>query len=266
MTMSVDNIIKMLCSSNQLKYRRLHFADFARELAPRPATVSVRVTLPSFFRSLLDDSANVLVQSVSGKKFSFWHSFLYCVYPGYITMSWYDRKELVDRFIDELDHDIWEHDSRSEIGLRDLIASDQLIAYLCSKFQINIIVCDSIRIHFTGPSGGLDRDMPSIMLFCDDSPVYHVITVDDIKVFRPDIDAHIISRLYQTAPAAPVAPAPVAPVAPILSSTDIAMLNQMRIDELQVLASKFNVPTFTVKTVKKLKKELVADIIAALTH
>jgi hypothetical protein len=291
MTMTVDNIVKLL-GDTQLKYRRLHFGDYTQELAPRPVTVCNRIGLPSFFQSLFDDGMNLSVQSVSGKKFSFWHSLLHCIYPNYIELSWYDRKALVDRFIDELNHDVQSYFQRDElisktnmqsedVRFHDQLSSNELIYYLSSKFKINIILCDTTRIYFYFPGLSFQSEMPTIMLFRDDSPIYHVITVDD-KTIAGAHDGLIMANLYATVPE----------VNRVLSNhtskSDTSLyskvnkltpeqsfkteaqpkLNTMKLAELQVLAQKYGLSIEKEgksKMVKKLKKELVEDIVSHLS-
>jgi len=211
-SVSVDTVIKLL-GDTQLKYRRLHFDDYARELAPRPATVSNRIQLPSFLRSLFDDATNINVETVSGKKYSFWHSFLYCTYPSYITQSWYRRKELVDQLIDELNHDVQSYFQKDpiiretnmdsvDVRFHSMLPSDQLVYYLSSKFQMNIVICDTTRLYYYFPSMSFRKEDPTIILYRDDSPTFHVVQIDDrrITVGHDRHDSLVMEDLYHNVP------------------------------------------------------------------
>lgn len=335
--MTVDKIVKLL-GDTQLKYRRLHFEDYTRELAPRPATVSNKIQLPSFFKSLFDDGVNLAVLSVSGKKFSLWHSFLYVTYPGYIDLSWYDRKSLVDSFIDELNRDVTRYFAKDEIitdtnmdvvnvRFHDHMPSDELLYYLSSKFKINLIVCDTTMLNFYFPGYSYNSSDPTILLYRDDSPTFHVITVDD-RPITSGYDRHdqsVTSMLHDTAPEVnrvlkehiskpkhvqakvkakpddsvpkvtikrkkpdtiskiqqPLPPAKdyshkveiYAKVNNLTATDAIKMdlapkLNTMKVIELRALAEKYGIDTEKqgkTKKVKKLKKELVVDIIDHLS-
>lgn len=327
--MSVDTVIKLL-SDTQLKYRRLHFDDYARELAPRPVTVSNRIQLPSFLRSLFDDGANITVESVSGKKYSFWHSFLYCAYPGYIDQSWYRRKELVDQFIDELNRDVQSYFQKDpiiketnmdpvDVRFHSMLPSDQLVYYLSSKFQMNIVICDTTRIYYYFPGISFCEDDPTIILLRDDSPTFHVVQIDDrkITVGHDRHDSLVMASLYQNVPEVnrvlkehvpkpkcmgngpkakfiPKIRAQTISTPKTVSETEIRSydqkvetytkinketpestfqmetkpkLNALRLTELQELAKKYDVSIEKQgksKTVKKLKKELVNDIMEHL--
>lgn len=294
-TIAADKIIKLL-GETQLKYRRLHFEDYTRELAPRPATLSTRITLPSFFRTLFDEGANLAVQSVSGKKYSLWHCFLYAVYPKYIELSWYERKALVDGLIDELNHDVRRYFQKDPIILstnmdpddvrfHDQLPSDELVYYLSSKFQINIVICDTTRIYFYFPEQKFNRELPTIMFYRDDHPTFHVITVNDQVIAQDD---YLMRGFYQTVPEVNRVLAEHTPMrkkdddgkfvlnhqyAEVNNLTPAQTfelevrpkLNGMRIDELQALAERYGLPIEKqgkTKMVKKLKKELVTDILA----
>jgi hypothetical protein len=330
--MSVDTVIKLL-SDTQLKYRRLHFDDYARELAPRPATVSNRIQLPSFLRSLFDEGANINVESVSGKKYSFWHSFLYCTYPPYIAQSWYRRKELVDQFTDELNHDVQSYFQKDpiiretnmdpiDVRFHSMLPSDQLVYYLSSKFRMNIVICDTTRIYYYFPGISFCKEDPTIILLRDDSPTFHVVQIDDrkITVGHDRHDSLVMDNLYQNVPEvnrvlkehipkpkcmATGTDIPKAKFIPKIRTQTISTpktvsetetrsyeqkidmytkvnketpegtfrmeskpkLNAMRLTELQELAKKYDVSTEKQgksKMVKKLKKELVDDIMEHL--
>lgn len=303
--MNVDKIVKLL-GETQLKYRRLHFDDYTRELAPRPATISTRIQLPSFLKSLVNEAVNMTVHSVSGQKFSIWHCLLYALYPDYITLSWYERKDLVDRFIDELNHDIESYFTKdpiiqrttmdlSEVKLHCKIPSDPLMYYICSKFNINLVVCDTTRLWFYFKDTDFDRTLPTIMLYRDDRPTYHVILVDDQVI---TVNKAYMVGLYETAPVCnrilkeytkltPPKQAPKAPKASKASKASKAQkefyadvnkldseqrieldtkpkLNGMKLAELQLLAEKCKISIEKqgkTKMIKKLKKELVVDIL-----
>jgi len=336
--LSVDSVIKLL-GDTQLKYRRLHFDDYVRELAPRPATVSNRIQIPSFLLSLFDDAANVNVESVSGKKYSFWHSFLYCTYPDYIAQSWYRRKQLVDQLIDELNRDVQSYFQKDpiiretnmdpiDVRFHDILPSDQLVYYLSSKFRINIVVCDTTRLYYYFPDISFCKDDPTIILLRDDSPTFHVVQIDDrkITVGHDRHDSLVMDGLYQNVPEVnrvlkehvskpryipPKKPAPQDATEPkdqnVVKSKFIPKinvqtisepktvsesrtyeqrldmytkvnkespedtfrmeskpkLNAMRLTELQALAEKYGVSMEKqgkTKMVKKIKKELVEDI------
>lgn len=290
--MTIDKIVELL-GDTQLKYRRLHFEDYTRELAPRPATVSNRIQLPSFFKSLFNDGANLTIQSVSGKKFSFWHALLHCIYPNYIDLTWYDRKRLVDQFIDELNHDVLSYFQRDEIiketnmngadiRFHDQVQSDQLLYYISSKFQLNIILCDSTRLYFYFPGVTYDKTMPTVMMYRDDSPTYHVVMVDD-RLITTEHDQLVMAMMYQTVPEVNRvlkehttkqkmdAYAKVNKLTPVESFKLEAhpKLNALRLVELQVLAEKYGVSIEKegkTKMIKKLKKELMQDITEHLSR
>lgn len=295
--MNVDKIIKML-GDTQLKYRRLHFTDYTRELAPRPVTVSTRIQLPSFLKSLVKDSVNITVHSVSGQKFSFWHCMLYSLYPDYITLSWYERKDLVDCLIDELNHDVQRYFTKDNIIRKtnmDLVnvkfhakvPSDELMYYLCSKFRINIIVCDTTRLWFYFSDLEFDRTIPTIMLYRDDRPTYHVILVDDQVI---TVNQSYLSGLYETAPECNRILTEHTTQLADPKSTNAEREQQkqfytkvnhldpgeqleldikpkitgMKLAELQVLAEKCDISIEKqgkTKMIKKLKKELILDIL-----
>lgn len=299
MTIAVNDIIKLL-GDTQLKYRRLHFNDYTKELAPRSVTISNRINLPSFYRSLFDDSANLTVISVSGKKFSFWHSFLYCVYPNYINISWYGRKKLVDQFIEELNRDVQTYFKTDDIirettmdpvNVRffDQEPSDELVYYLSSRFQINIVICDTTRLYFYFPGLTFQEELPTIMLYRDDSPTFHVISVSDLVITSSPSDKSLMKCLYDTVPeinrvlknhtqmrkqnpktkeleinSAYVHINKLTPEQTFTMEIK-PKLNRLRIDELQALAQKYDIPIEkqgkTKKNVKKLKKELISDIL-----
>ena len=292
--MTVNNIVKLL-GDTQLKYRRLHFEDYTQQLAPRPVTSSNRIQLPSFFRSLFDDGANLAVQSVSGKKFSFWHALLHCVYPMYIDLTWYDRKDLVDRFVDELNHDVQRYFERDEeitkttmesqdVRFHDILPSDQLIYYITSKFQINIIICDTTRLYFYFPGVTHDTTIPTIMLFRDDSPTFHVITIDE-RLVTTSYDGHdslVMVNIYKTVPEINRVLheyttkhkieryAEVNKLTPAESFKVEArpQLNTLRLAELQGLAQKYEISIEKegkTKMVRKLKKDLIVDILDHLS-
>lgn len=294
MTLTVDKLVKLV-GDTQLKYRRLHFKDYVRELAPRPVTLTNRITLPSFFQSLFDEGANLAVQSVSGKKYSYWHAVLHCMYPNYIDMTWYDRKNLVDHFIDELNHDVQSYFQRdSTISKTNLdsenvrfhsnLMSDELNYYLSSRFQVNIIICDTTRIYFYFPGISFQSELPTIMLFRDDSPTYHVITVDDrsVTTSNDDHDRVVMKGLYETVPEVNRVLKEHTPEHNIELYSQVNQLtpeqsfkmetqpklSAMRLAELQVLAQKYGLSIEKdgkTKKVKKLKKELIDDITAHLT-
>ena len=191
--MSVNEILKIL-GGNQRKYKRLHFSDFTKELALKPATISNRMQLPSFFKTLFDDNYNVQVHSVSGKKYSFWHSFLYVCFPDFINTTWFERKKIVDQLIDELDHDVEcyftldkqikeTNMSPNEVKFQQLLPSDELIYYISSKFNINIILCDTTKLYFYYKNITFNREHPTMILYRDDSPMFHVISIDDKTLF-----------------------------------------------------------------------------------
>jgi hypothetical protein len=304
MTMTVNNIVKLL-GNTQLKYRRLHFEDYARELAPRPATISNRIQLPSFFRSLFADGVNLAVQSVSGKKFSFWHALLHSIYPNYIELSWYDRKNLVDLFIDELNHDVRSYFQRDpliidtnmdyeDVRFHAQLPSDQLIYYLTSKFQINITICDTTRLHFFYAGREFQKTLPMVILYRDDSPTFHTITVDDQLVTGAQRSSLLhgmhrivpeVNRVLSEHTTKPVKRAEqtqrehekkievyseVNKLTPEQSfrMEAIPQLNKMRLGELQELAKKYGLNMMKegkTKMIKKLKKELIVDIMGHLS-
>ena len=210
--MSVNEILKVLGES-QRKYQRLHFSDFTKELAPKPATISNRLQLPSFFKTLFDDKYNIQVHSVSGKKYSFWHCMLYALYPNYIDKSWNERKVLVDKLIDELNHDVDQYftlDSQiketnmksSEVRFQDLVPSDELIYYLSSKFNINIVLCDTTKFYFYFKRLSFNKDQPTVIFYRDDSPVFHVISIDDKILFsaKDSYFGQALEQLYAIIP------------------------------------------------------------------
>jgi hypothetical protein len=229
------NGMLQLLGDTQLKYRRLHLSDYARELAPRPATVSLKVQLPLFFTTLFQDLSSdhpiqqsrsqssgsrvspvtitvpaLTVMSVSGKKYSLWHSLLYVLLPDFINKSWYERKNIVDKFIDELNHKVTTHfrnDTlvKMDAGLvkfHDLLPSNELLYYLASLFDINIIVVDTVSINFIFKGVDFQSELPTILLHQDDTPIFHVITINDKSIFSsndPD-DAINLYKLYESAP------------------------------------------------------------------
>lgn len=209
---SLQSLVQLL-NDTQIKYRRLHLSDYTNELAPRPASVSVKLQLPSLFKSLFNEQCNISTHSVSGKKFSLWHCLLYVMYPNFIDKTWYDRKKIVDKFIDELNREVdgyFQKDqtiknttlSSVDAKFHELLASETLLYFLASLFNINIIVVDTIMIHFIYRDIEFKRDDPTVILYQDDSPTYHVIAVDDHIIFssRDPQDDHNLAKLYELVP------------------------------------------------------------------
>lgn len=241
--------------NTQLKYRRIHFKDYARELAPRPASVLTKISLPSFFKSLFLEGINLSVKSVSGKKYSFWHALLNAIYPDYITLSWYQRKLLVDRLIDELSHDVESNRALknarlnpADVKFQSLMPTDTLIYYLCCLFQINIVICDNVKYYLYFPTTTIDRNLPAIMMYCDDNPIFHCISADDCYI----LGNNIMNGIYDTAPERNKM------LDGLFEKEMKPELEKLHVPELKILAEKYGI-----KTSGKKKSILISEIISA---
>lgn len=293
---SIGGLVQLL-KETQLKYKRLYFTDCIKELAPRPATISIKIQLPSFFRTLFDDQSNVLVYSVAGRKYSFWHSFLYVLYPGFVDKSWYERKGLVDTFIDELNHDV-DHYFKTDpilskttmnssfVRFHDNMPSDELKYYLASRFNINLIFVDTTMLNFTFKGYKFNPDLPTLILYRDDTPIYHVLSIND-RVLFSQIDEHdklVLENLLQLAPnintilkqftkiGKPDEPDRLDVYAQVNGLTEEEKfelevkpgLEKLKLGELQVLALRYGLSTEKqgkIKAKAMTKKEIIAAII-----
>lgn len=290
----IDGLIDLM-GNTQLKYQRLHFADYIKELAPRPATISMKVSLPSFFKTLIhaQGAAQPVPLAVSGKKFSLWHCILCVLLPKFMDQTWYARKEIVDRFIDELNHDVERHYRHDELlqmtGLDpgmvrffDLLPRDDLLYYLVSRFDINLIIVDSVMVKFMYRGTTFDPETPTIILYQDDSPTFHVIQINDRVLFSSlnAEDAIALKDLYELAPKVNsmlsdnlkkgTTLETYAKVNRLSPEKQFEMevkptLSKLKIGELQALAEKFGLSIQKkgkTKMVRMTKKELIDSIIA----
>lgn len=290
MSLSVEELIHML-GDTQLKYRRLHFADYAKELAPRPVTISSRIQLPSFFRSLFNDGCTLSVLSLSGKKYSFWHCLLYVLYPEYINKTWYERKAIVDKLINELNHDVDKYFDKddliketnmvaSDVRFHDIIPSDELFYYIASKFNINLIVCDTTKLHFYFRGLEIDQNQPTLVLYRDDTPIFHVVSVDDVVLMSAGNDHNktVLEGLHGVVPnvnrvikehTTKHKVDVYAKVNKLTPSQQFEMevtpqLKGLRVGELQIVAQKFGLTIEKkgkTKMIKMTKKELIESIL-----
>ena len=194
----INNLTSLLGEA-QVNYRRLHFTDFVKELAPRPTTTQHKVQLPAYFKDLFPDDVSLGVVGVSGRKYAFWHAFLFAVYPKYEEIAWLQRKTMVDKFQEQLDQNLTlclkSHPIMSRLNIkdgdirfRDNKASDILLYYLCAVFDINIIIIDTVAPKFIYTGTRYNNKMPTIMLFRDDISVYYPISVDGQFLLPGDHD------------------------------------------------------------------------------
>lgn len=292
---AIDGLIDLM-GNTQLKYQRLHFSDYVRELAPRPSTVSMKIALPSFFKTLIQvqGSTQPVPVSVSGKKYSLWHCILCILLPKFMEQTWYARKEIVDKFIDELNHDVSQHFRKDEllkmtrlnpgmVRFHDLLPADDLLYYLSSRFRINIVIVDSVTMRFIHRDMTFDPATPTIILYQDDSPTFHVIQINDRNLFSvldPE-DAATFKDLYALAPEVNRILAEYlkkdtdietyAKVNKLSPSEQFKMevkptLSGLKLDELRALAHKFGLPTEKqgkTKMIRMTKKEIISSI---MTH
>ena len=287
---SLDEIMELM-NEPQLKYRRLHLKDYVRELSPKPAVMSAKITLPSFFKSLFTcgtmsgmgtgngggTAGNVNVLSVSGKKYSFWHCLLYTLYPGYIELSWYQRKKLVDQLLDELTEDADKFsvpeiaDDFKDIYWTGLLPSDTLYYYMCERFHLNIIIVDNTQLHFYFPDAKYHSSWPTVLLYRDDRPTFHVITIDEcalltginqISSLAPALNSFLVEHTPKDSPGYRIVNG--------LSTNDMfklqsrGKLNGLKVAELRALAEKYGLSVMKqgkTKQVKKTKKELIENIL-----
>jgi hypothetical protein len=202
-----------LLGDTQIKYRRLYFTDCIKEMAPRPATSSAKIQLPSFFKTLFDDQSNLNVYSVAGRRYSFWHCLLYILYPDFIDKPWYDRKIIVDNLIDELNHEVVSFFKKnsvlskttmdaSRVRFHDNMPSDELMYFLASRFHINFVVIDTTKLNFMFEGTEFHNEIPTLILFRDDTPMFHVISVNDRVLFslNDEHDKIVLKSLMELAP------------------------------------------------------------------
>lgn len=290
----IDGLIDLM-GNTQLKYQRLHFADYVRELAPRPATISAKVALPSFFKTLIQaqGSSQPVPVSVSGKKFSLWHCILCVLLPKFMDQTWYARKEIVDKFIDELNHDVAQHFRKDDllkmtklnpgmVRFHDLLPKDDLLYYLSSRFGINLVMVDSVTMRFIYRGMTFDPEVPTIILYQDDSPTFHVIQINDRNLFSAldKEDAATLKDLYELAPEVnsmlsdnlkkDTEVETYAKVNKLSPNEQFEMdvkptLTKLKLGELQALAQQFGISTEKqgkTKMIRMTKKELIDNIIA----
>lgn len=164
----IRTLVKLL-EDRQLDYHRLYLSDYTPELALRPMPLSLKlISLPSFFMSLFDDQYNIDTYTLSGRVHSFWHCLLYVVYPRYRDLSWCQRKLAVAGFI-------------SAIGLECSRPPSELEQrQIVGKLGINLITVDTTKITYLCQ---YDMCEPTVILYCDDSPTYHVVEIDDRNLF-----------------------------------------------------------------------------------
>lgn len=281
---TMNGILKLL-NDPQLKYQRIHLTDYIKQLAPKPAAISNKIALPSFFKSLFSD--NLTVHSVSGKKYSFWHCLLYAMYPRYIELSWYQRKYLVDGLLDQLSADLPKFVKKtpelSELNIKwdsvrwtDHMPSEELKYYLVARFRINLIIVDTSAMEYHYAGTDYRREDPTIVLYRDDSPTYRVVAVDDVVVSQHSQGlAALVDLVPETNPflAKHVSKKKLDTYSKVHHLTEAEKfrlniqpsLGKLKAVELRALAEKYEIPTKKqgkTKMVLKKKSELIEDIIA----
>ena len=198
----IDSITAYLKGGPQLPYGRLNFADYAKELAPRPVHNSPRTAVPEHFSAIFPSDTMITVQSVSDAANSFWHSLLYVLYPSCRGASWRDRQELVNKLISELEsaaeHHFKEDAILSHTSLhpdticyREPLVSNLLLHYICSLLDINIIVVDTVRTCYHFRDTSYNPGKPTIILYRDDKPMYRPISLNGEVIIiyaMPDVD------------------------------------------------------------------------------
>jgi hypothetical protein len=179
-----------LSGCRQLDYHRLYLSDYTPELGRRPAPLSIKLlSMPSFFLSLFNEQYNVDTHTLSGKQDSFWHCLLYILYPRYTELSWHQRKSAVAGFISAVDGRSCGADMPSELEQRDITR----------KLGINLILVDTTKITYICQ---YDMSEPTLILYRDDSPTFHVVEIDDRHLFTTDDaqDSRALKNLIDTMP------------------------------------------------------------------
>jgi hypothetical protein len=152
------------------------------------------------------------------------------------------------------------------------------------------VICDTTRVDFHFPGLQYDNRLPTIVLYRDDSPTFYAVVVSELAVTRAPEDLTLMKGLYAAAPEinsilhkhTPMRKKDEDTGKLTLNSVYVEVnkltptevftmevkpkLNKMRTDELVALAEKCGVSVEKqgkTKMVKKIKKELIEDIIAA---
>ena len=286
----IDNLL-LLLSDKQLQFQRLHFSDFTKELAPRPATNSQKVQLPDHLKSMFQADTTLSVMFVSGKKYSFWHALLYVLLPSIMDKSWHERKNMIDLFIEQLDRKsegFLNTDSitkktlmsKETLRFRDNLPSPLLKYYVSSLFGINLILVDNLTTTFTYSDIQIDVSKPTVVLYQDDTPMFYPVLINGETLLTSDmID---VECLYQDAPTVNTVlcdhinqhtlkkyPDFYASVHELSAKElhikkNTPMLQAMKLGELQALAKKYGLSLMKSTESNRLKQLTKAELIYAI--
>ena len=202
--------LSALMGEAQISFRKLHFYDFMRELAPRHTSNNFKIQLPQYFESMFPADCTLSVISVSGKKYSFWHALMSVLLPDFMLTSWMIRKIQVDNLLEELariapvffkkNYYISNTTlSHEDIKYRDDIPSMTLRYYICCLFDINLIIVSNIDTQFSYCEPIFNAKKPTIVLYHNDCPIFYPVSINDETLFATDIGD--ICHLIKKAPA-----------------------------------------------------------------
>ena len=199
--------LSALMGEAQISFRKLHFYDFIRELAPRNTSNNFKIQLPQYFESMFPTDCALSVTSVSGKKYSFWHALMSVLLPNFILTSWMIRKIQVENLLEELamlapyffkkNYYISNTTlSHEDIKYRDDIPSTTLQYYICCLFDINLIIVSNIDTQFSYCEPIFNVKKPTIVLYHNDCPIFYPISINDETLFATDIGDifHLIKK------------------------------------------------------------------------
>ncbi len=203
--------LSALMGEAQINFRKLHFSDFIRELAPRPASNTLKMQLPQHFESLFPADSALSLTSVSGKKYSFWHALMSVLLPDFVATPWMMRKLQVDKLLEQLAYaapSFFKRNvhiskttlSHEDLRYRDDLPSMSLQYYICCLFDINLIIVDTIGITFSYCEMQYNANKPTVILYHDDVPVFYPVSINGESLITDALSdaSYLINRAPET--------------------------------------------------------------------
>jgi hypothetical protein len=205
--------LSALMGEAQINFRKLHFSDFIRELAPRPTSCAAKVQLPQHFESVFPSDCSLSIVSVSGKKYSFWHALMSVLLPDFISTPWMLRKIQVDKLLEQLAYEAQSFFksnayikkttlSYEDLRLHDSMPSDILKYYIACLFDINLVIVDNIDVEFNYCEQTYDVNKPTVILYQDDVPIFYPVSINGESLITTALSdaTYLMGRLPKVNP------------------------------------------------------------------